>query len=110
MTGYSRASDETHYQKDTRPWHDLGEGGVKLPRVELWDGGKCVKCRGLRMTNAEKVRLVQEDKVVCWGMCEVKRILVKTNTEKVRKKMERVRSVQEDGTKARVAKSLTTRK
>ena len=23
-TGNSRSSDETHYQKDTRPWHDIG--------------------------------------------------------------------------------------
>ena len=27
LLGDSRSSDETHYQKDTRPWHDIGEGG-----------------------------------------------------------------------------------
>ena len=43
------------------------------------------------MTNAEKVRLVQKDKMVWWGMCRVQWVLVKTNTEKVRTNTERVR-------------------
>ena len=31
-TSYSRSLDKTHfYQKDTRPWHNIGEGGVKNP-------------------------------------------------------------------------------
>ena len=34
--------------------------------------------------NTEKVRLVQEDKIVWWEMCGVQRVLVETNTEKVR--------------------------
>ena len=88
-----------------------GWGGAKLPSVlALWDGGKCVKCRGLVMASTEKVRLVQgQDGMVGPGMCGVQRVLVKTNTEKVRTNMERVREVQEDWTKALVAESLTNR-
>ena len=64
--------------------------------LEWWE--KCVKCssRGLGMTNTEKVRLVQEDKMGWWEMCGVQKVLVKTNTEKVRTNMERVRLVQKD--------------
>ena len=39
-----------------------------------------------------------------WEMCGVQRVLMKTNTEKVRTNMERV---QEDWTKALVKESLT---
>ena len=30
LIGDSRSSDKTHYQKDTRPWHDIGEGGGRV--------------------------------------------------------------------------------
>ena len=30
LLGDSRSSDGTHYQKDTRPWHDIGEGGGRV--------------------------------------------------------------------------------
>ena len=68
-TSYGRSSDKTHhYQKDTRPWHNIAYyrgGRVGLCcSVALLDGGKCVKCRGLGITNTAKARLVQEDKIV----------------------------------------------
>ena len=57
------------------------------------------------MTNTEKVRLVQEDKMGWREMCGVHKVLVKTNTEKVRTNMEEVRLVQKDWIKALVAGS-----
>ena len=61
------------------------------------------------MTNTEKVRLVQEDKMGWWEMCGVQRLLGKTNTEKVRTNMEKVRLVQKDWIKALVAERLTSK-